>query len=1242
MKASKIGVAALAKAMVLSAMVAGSVGSLRAADVFKENNSDNLNLGSSWRGGVAPTAGDVAVWDSGVTSAGGAALGADLEWLGLRIANPVGTVIISNSANFLTNGAAGLDMSQATVDLNFNPNLVVGADQVWDIAGDRTLNLHTVNTSRGEYGAGSLAFTNSTGIGTATINMAPGASGSVGFNDNNGNRQFTGNWIIGTGALVKNIRNGRTAWGTNNSIVLAGGTLAPWQGNWTWTTPIVAQAGTTSTIDNKNGGSNRSLKLQGPLSGGGALVFDDTAGSMNSIDLGFILTATNNALSGSITIAPAGKVRVGGVPGDATGTGSGTGSLGAAVVTNNGILTYSTTNAIAVPNDFHGYGTLRFGMPTLTGTASQVVTLSGNNADFLGAMNVATGTVLFANSAAFPAGAVTVPFGTVAGTLFPLNQAALGHVDMGAAGVMALGASSANALDLTSWPMVSLGSVGTNTISGSLIPGNSGTGYNYRLGGAGGTLIVNSELTDYNGNSTGLIICGGGSGGVVILNHSNSFTGPVLIQGGTVLDPTGHGFGQGNLQLGLYQGAGEFNRPIGTGIGQVQILAGSSGFSTLGGPLTVNLGAAVVWGSVGFAPTELVLNTATADNPLTLVSSLDLNAAGQTVNVDASNPTNAATISAPIVNNGFGPAGLTKTGAGTLVLAATNTFDGGLTLSGGRVAVSSDANLAGPASMLNFLGGALRVVGTELTSVDGHTVNWNTFNGGFDIADPANTFTATNTFYGAASDALRKWGPGTLVLAAENYRLGPTFINEGVMRIGNSNSLSGSVVTINSAFGLDLNHLDATMAGLGGVGSFDLGTNSLALTQPALSSFNGTLVGTGRILLTGAGTGSANYQVFAGASNSTFSGTLEVQNAGLLILNGTNLLAGLPALELTLDPADTNNGFVLGDAYNFKKATVSRLAGTGGTIRSDWATFVTGPATRVLSVDQSTDSRYDGIIEGDRGAAGPRDLVLEKLGSGKLTLTGYNTYRGATIVGGGTLALAGAGALVNTPSITLASGATFDVSGLSPTPFNLAESQAVAGSGTVSGSVLAQGTIQPGSSSDMGKLDFSADLALGGATVMKIAKTGSVVTHDSITAKTTLQYGGTLVVTNIGPGTLANGDRFVLFSAGTLGGSFASVVLPNLAGGLSWKDTLAADGAIEVVGSLPTTPTNLNFSFVGGELTLSWPADYTGWQLQAQTNAPGAGLGSTWHPIPGSAAVHSLTIPIDPNSGSVFYRLALP
>jgi hypothetical protein len=84
----------------------------------------------------------------------------------------------------------------------------------------------------------------------------------------------------------------------------------------------------------------------------------------------------------------------------------------------------------------------------------------------------------------------------------------------------------------------------------------------------------------------------------------------------------------------------------------------------------------------------------------------------------------------------------------------------------------------------------------------------------------------------------------------------------------------------------------------------------------------------------------------------------------------------------------------------------------------------------------------------------------------------------------------------------------------------------------------------------------------------------------------------------------------------------------------------------DVVGYVPVTvntePTNIVTSVSGNLLTLTWPADHIGWKLQSQTNDLNTGLSATWYDVAGSATTNEITIPIDPASPSVFYRMTYP
>jgi alpha-L-fucosidase len=76
----------------------------------------------------------------------------------------------------------------------------------------------------------------------------------------------------------------------------------------------------------------------------------------------------------------------------------------------------------------------------------------------------------------------------------------------------------------------------------------------------------------------------------------------------------------------------------------------------------------------------------------------------------------------------------------------------------------------------------------------------------------------------------------------------------------------------------------------------------------------------------------------------------------------------------------------------------------------------------------------------------------------------------------------------------------------------------------------------------------------------------------------------------------------------------------------------------------PTSPTapQISPTVSRGQLQFSWPADHTGWTLQAQTNSPGGGLGTNWVPVADSSGTNQMYIPINPANGSVFFRLVYP
>lgn len=79
--------------------------------------------------------------------------------------------------------------------------------------------------------------------------------------------------------------------------------------------------------------------------------------------------------------------------------------------------------------------------------------------------------------------------------------------------------------------------------------------------------------------------------------------------------------------------------------------------------------------------------------------------------------------------------------------------------------------------------------------------------------------------------------------------------------------------------------------------------------------------------------------------------------------------------------------------------------------------------------------------------------------------------------------------------------------------------------------------------------------------------------------------------------------------------------------------------SVSLVSPINPSPTNIVATVTNSTLYLTWPMDHTGWQLQAQTNSLGVGLGTNWANYNPSTGTNQVAIPINLTNGAVFYRL---
>jgi autotransporter-associated beta strand protein len=604
-------------------------------------------------------------------------------------------------------------------------------------------------------------------------------------------------------------------------------------------------------------------------------------------------------------------------------------------------------------------------------------------------------------------------------------------------------------------------------------------------------------------------------------------------------------------------------------------------------------------------------------------------AGGNTLTLDAGSTNvpmiavnqNTATISTPLA----GTSGFAKTGNGTLALTGANTVGGSLTVNAGSVNISGGSTTFGNGtSTIGYLTGS----GSLTMSGGSLAIGGELRVGGSDQSGAQYNATGTATLSSAALAV------GALTVARGNYLdnsvSGTLTLNSGSTLISTNDAILefagtglGKLAINGGTFIIGPTAIKWFM-----VGYYDTGAGELDITSGNLFLENGTSMkmcragNTGTNVVNQAG-GNVTFYSDAGVTVGG-GGNLDLNYAGGPNSSSIyNLNGGTLTVPQIVASSSTGSG-----TFNFNGGTLRPTASTTAFMRGLSYACVKANGAFIDSTNFNITIAQNLLDGGDGGG-------LTKNGTGTLTLSGTNTYTGPTTISGGTLALSGRGSINNSTSINVSAGTIFNVSGVS---YTLGASQILKGSGTVSGMATINGTLAPGPS--IGTLTFSTPPILNGTTVMELNR-ANLPNSDRITISSgTLNYGGVLTVTNLGPA-LQSGDSFQLFSAGSMSGAFTATNLPALNPGLVWSFN-PTSGVLSVVQTIATNPTNILYSVSSNALTLSWPADHTGWRLQAQTNAPGLGLGTNWADVADSTNVNQLTILMNPANGSVFYRLVFP
>jgi len=349
------------------------------------------------------------------------------------------------------------------------------------------------------------------------------------------------------------------------------------------------------------------------------------------------------------------------------------------------------------------------------------------------------------------------------------------------------------------------------------------------------------------------------------------------------------------------------------------------------------------------------------------------------------------------------------------------------------------------------------------------------------------------------------------------------------------------------------------------------------LTVAQSDTLNSLSIGTGSIMVSGPGTLTVRNSIHPNiAANKTctigcnLAGTANFQETGQggSVLSGHNTYTGGTWLNFANAKVTISGSGTLGPGWLTLSGgtTGAQVVDLGGTTQSV-GPVTNNPANGTGTIQDGTlsGSSYNlynnAIVSANLAGSG---VNLTKLGPGTATISGGNTYSGNTIVSAGTLTMSG-GSIANSTNISVASGATFNVSAVNP--FTIGSGQTLTGAGTVSGqvTVASGGILTPGNAVGGGVLTMN-DLTLSSGSTVNVefpsaGSPGNASVNNADGGGGLVINGGSVYLYQAGTTTpCSQGGTFTLFSYsnGAIGGAGVgalTVANPQAGYNYSFADT---------------------------------------------------------------------------------------